>query len=72
MKNADTFYKDTFDYKERRQWNLLAAASRIYSGYCAGECVTVSIRESVQEACALLAEIQNLENGTEKEERKQG
>ncbi len=57
MKNAD---KDTFDYKERRQWNLLAAASRIYAANA-----LPSIKESVQIAAALLAEIQNLESGEE-------
>ncbi len=48
------------DYKERRQWHLLAAASRIYAAQS-----LPTIKESVLEAAALLAEIQNLEQGEE-------
>ncbi len=63
MKNADTFYKDTFDYKERRQWNLLQSASVIYAARLKDPFHLPPLKESVQDACALLAEIQNLESG---------
>lgn len=58
VKNADEFYAMPLtEYQERRRYEVLRAAAQMYGTHGMG------LKDSVQTALAMLAEIQRLESG---------